>query len=69
MKYLHVQMEYTENIRSYTIENTRLLDYCLLLNICNLFYPCDISSTSFYDVMCLVGHTFISGTHSIMVCG
>jgi len=26
-------------------------------------------STSFGDAMCLVGHTFIDGTHSIMICG
>jgi len=32
-------------------------------------YLTHVSSTSFRDVMCLVGHTFTDGTNSIMVCG
>jgi len=35
-------------------------------------YTLNVSSTSFDDAMCLVGqiwHTFIDGTHSIIVCG
>jgi len=44
------------------------LDYSLLLNLLQSVYTL-VSSTSFGDSMCLVGHTFIHGTHSIMVRG